>query len=758
MQQLIVKSLTGQHYTAQAIIDRNRRVNGERDITLSFSFNEINSEFIKDIETGWKLNFQGDWYHLFNEKTDVNGNKSFSGVLDFYHYMNGFWHMDEVENKSMTVQDAMIPLFKDKDYVLQIIDNFTASTMSYSKQQNSTERFSYFVDRFNAEYNIPIGTKTVQLRNKIGVTRNDVIIHEDDNLEDLSIDIDSSSFCTAIKGYYDFQKPKNTKDGEELVPTKEYDYISPMADKYGVIWGEPIHDERFSKLDSIKAACKEKQENSYKISYTIKKSLLGNALNEGDYVRFIAPSFNINTYVRVVEIKEQFDDELDLIDEEYTFGNENIATAFSKMQYEAIRDVSDIMRGKKAIPYSVLPKAVREATTVINAGSTTQFYYREDGIYGYNTSNPLGVTRYNANGIGFSQNGGQTFSNAMTYLGIVANAITTGTIDANNVRILGTSEDKYMLIDGDNLTSYGTYKRTWQGVTGLYETFTRIKSGIIRIRNEKLDRSLYYTDFGISTFVDGDGDEASSGTLAFFDNTYSTARGVTLQSNWGVVALKSALNRIILDAQATVNIESNTASIYLRPMKDNRNGKNEFRFWVKDNDSASDTDGVLSYGSITGGNTNYGSGIRFDKSLDGSTVYATNNNGDKGSGNFQAKDFIKTSTREIKKDILELSGGIDAIKSLTPVSYKYILDDSDDIGFIAEDSDCIAVADGKAISVQKVATWAVLATKEQQDIIEQHEEKIKQQEERINQQEESIKQQQETIDKLIERIEALENK
>ncbi|WP_157819991.1 hypothetical protein [Macrococcoides caseolyticum] len=40
MQQLIVKSLTGKHYTAQALIDRNRRINGERDITLSFLFNE----------------------------------------------------------------------------------------------------------------------------------------------------------------------------------------------------------------------------------------------------------------------------------------------------------------------------------------------------------------------------------------------------------------------------------------------------------------------------------------------------------------------------------------------------------------------------------------------------------------------------------------------------------------------------------------------------------------------------------------------
>ena len=90
-----------------------------------------------------------------------------------------------------------------------------------------------------------------------------------------------------------------------------------------------------------------------------------------------------------------------------------------------------------------------------------------------------------------------------------------------------------------------------------------------------------------------------------------------------------------------------------------------------------------------------------------------------------AKDFIKASSRELKTNIEPLVDGIERIKSLTPVAYDYKHDlengvESGDIGFIAEDSDCIAVADGKAISVQKVATWAVLATKEQQDIIEQH--------------------------------------
>ena len=68
----------------------------------------------------------------------------------------------------------------------------------------------------------------------------------------------------------------------------------------------------------------------------------------------------------------------------------------------------------------------------------------------------------------------------------------------------------------------------------------------------------------------------------------------------------------MLDANATVNIESEKASVYIRPMKENRNGNNEFRFWVKDNPQADDTDGVLSYGSVTTG-SEFGSGIRFDK-------------------------------------------------------------------------------------------------------------------------------------------------
>lgn len=448
---LTVIDLQGNHYTAISNVPRVQRVNGEREITLSFLHGEINDAFLSDIETGWKANFKGDIYHLFNEKEDKHGNKEFDAVLDFFHHFNGRWHVDEEENKSMTINDSIRPLFDGSDYVLQIIDNFYANTMSFSKQQNSTERFLYFIGRHKAEFNIPIGTKTVQIRNKIGVQRNDVLIHEDDNLIDFNINTDTGSFCTAIRYYYDFKATGDSEESTEKEPTKNDVYISPMASKYGVHYGEPIYDERFSVKANAEQAAKEKQESTWQSSFEIGAELFETPLGIGDEIPFVVPSKGINGYIRVVEINETFDEDGDLIEATYTFGNENIANQYRKMQYDAIQDVQDMLNGKKPIPYSVLPKAIREATNIINSGDTTQFYYRADGIYGYNTDNKNWVVRMNANGLGYSTDGGQTYSNAITHLGVVTEALTAGTIDANRITIFGDKGTNRIEIDGDKI-------------------------------------------------------------------------------------------------------------------------------------------------------------------------------------------------------------------------------------------------------------------------------------------------------------------
>lgn len=221
-------------------------------------------------------------------------------------------------------------------------------------------------------------------------------------------------------------------------------------------------------------------------------------------------------------------------------------------------------------------------------------------------------------------------------------------IDVNRVGIRGGDSINYIYLSQDKIEMAGTFQRTFRGNTQKDNVFMRAQGGYLRFRNNNQNRSLYYSDFGVSTYIDGDSSEAS-GTLQFFDYTYSptnSVRGVTLNSAGGAVALNSERNRIVLDANATVNIESETSSVYIRPMKNNRVGTNEFRFWTKLNDSVADTDGVLSYGSITElvekapASYSFGSAIRFDKSPKSRYIYATDKDGNIGTGDFYARNLL----------------------------------------------------------------------------------------------------------------------
>ncbi len=218
-------------------------------------------------------------------------------------------------------------------------------------------------------------------------------------------------------------------------------------------------------------------------------------------------------------------------------------------------------------------------------------------------------------------------------------------IDVNNVGIRGGDSSEYVHIKNDEITLYGTYTRDWASVTETNNVFTRLKDGHIRFRNNDKDRSIYISDLGISTFLDGSPTEAS-GTIQFFDHLYDpNIRGLTIRSGAGVLGLRSEGNKIVMEADDTVNIGSNKYSIYLRPFANTRSGINEFQFYVKDNTNPKDTDGVLLFGELSDPSRVAGAGIRFRKqgvrgfenvSEMEPLVYATNNNGDIGSGSFYA--------------------------------------------------------------------------------------------------------------------------
>ncbi|HDE9886089.1 TPA: hypothetical protein PD878_002475 [Staphylococcus aureus] len=198
-------------------------------------------------------------------------------------------------------------------------------------------------------------------------------------------------------------------------------------------------------------------------------------------------------------------------------------------------------------------------------------------------------------------------------------------INVNRIGIKGGNANRYVQVQNDFIELGGIVQRTWKGKRSIDDIFTRLKDGHLRFRNNTAGGSLYMSHFGISTYIDGEGEDGgSSGTIQWWDKTYSDSgmNGITINSYGGVVALTSDYNRIIIDSYASANIESREAPIYLSPNTKNKPGLNRFAFTLSNADSAYETDGYIMFGSDE--NYKYGAGLRFSKRSNKGLVQVVN--------------------------------------------------------------------------------------------------------------------------------------
>jgi len=582
---LFLLDLKGKEYPAIAEVNRKKRVNGQREISLSFLYDEINSDFIHDIEFGWKILFKGEWYTITVPAYALDGNNFSVGVdavLSFFVDMNGHYLQDEVENKSMTPAAYFRELFQDTGYNFVLVDNLSANTLNYQANKSKTERFLYGIDRFKGEY--VIRGKQAYIHDQIGSDK-DVILHEDLNIKDVSIEVDASGFHTWAKGFGD--KDDSEQDADYKL---EVSYESPLIAKHGYIEGPAIRDGSYKHKNALTEAVKKQVENSYKISSSIDAVDLTNngypemQFEEGDRIWLYVTDLKQNQQVRVMEIDETFDWEGNIIDAKYTLGNEGIATRYKTQQYSTLKDFSDILNGKKKIEKGWLDDAIQRASDIINGNLDSHFSYEAGEIIGINRDNPNGYMRFNTDGLGFSRDGGKTYRSAITYEGIVADAITTGTLRSiyiEAVEIYGSyiegstiiskrNDDDYIKLQGHNLTSYGIHNRSWLGDREDNQVRVMLQNGQFRARNDTKEWSTYLNDTGLATYADGDGGTIgnnqadASGYIEFHSDRYSPSgatSGTTIGSLAGRVALETGGARIYLN--------SKDASVRVSDMEDN---------------------------------------------------------------------------------------------------------------------------------------------------------------------------------------------
>ncbi|MED1603659.1 phage tail protein [Alkalihalophilus marmarensis] len=478
---VFLKDLTGKEYPAIAETKRIKRVNGQRQLTLAFLYTDINKDFMGKLEFGWKVLFGGEWYTITHPGYSTDGNYfsvNVTAVLSFFVDLNGYYLQDKAENKSFTAATFFKEVFSGTSYNYVLVSSFAANTLSFEDNQSKTQRFLYGIDRFSAEFTVR--GNAVYISDLAGSDK-DVILHDDLNINDVKIEVDASGFHTWARGYGDL--PEGEEGDYQLVIPP---YISPLAQKYGMIEGPAIKDGRFKEAGALTDAVKEQVENSYKLSTEIQAIDLTNngypgmILEEGDRVYLHVDRFNLNQQVRVMEVEEHFDWEGNIIDARYVVDNEAIAASYKTEQYNTLADFRDILSGKKKIGYSWLPEAVRRAAEIINGNQDSLFKYGAGEIIGINQGNPNGYMRFNTDGLGFSRNGGIDYETAMTYEGIVANAITAGELYAELVRIVG--RNGLIFMDGDEIRAINPNDPS--RFVQLSPNGLEIENGMIRVKGQ----------------------------------------------------------------------------------------------------------------------------------------------------------------------------------------------------------------------------------------------------------------------------------
>lgn len=197
------------------------------------------------------------------------------------------------------------------------------------------------------------------------------------------------------------------------------------------------------------------------------------------------------------------------------------------------------------------------------------------------------------------------------------NYLKAGTIDTDKFLVRGGSSIDYAMIDGSFMELRGRYNRTWRNSTTTHDVRTKLQNGHLRFRNDNLGRSLYMSEFGISTYVDGEGElGGSSGSVIWWDTEHSPSsqKGITVNSYGGTAALVSDQHHALVKSRYNATMQSTESNIDIHTHSDIT--QRRFRF-TKSTDRLQ---GYLLFGD------NDFKGLRFDNSSNGIVQVVDSNN------------------------------------------------------------------------------------------------------------------------------------
>ncbi|MGM0206429.1 hypothetical protein IGI96_000898 [Enterococcus sp. DIV0421] len=312
---------TGKQHVAIAECQKTKGVNGEKSLSGTIY---TNNEVLEGIGRGWRIQFEDDTYCLIYVNPIDEGNRiiiEFDAVHEFFFDMKKSCVYGELSG-SNTAKSYLDFIFEDSDYDYRLEVTVPAFEKENFGMKNRLDLFKDFISSTGVEFSV--SGKIVRILEKVG-TNLSTIVKKGFNLNQLRIEKDSSEFITYLKGYGAFIDPEDESQGR-----LEVEYLSPLADIYGVLEGDPIIDERYSIANNFIERLKSEVEESYTLAVSIDMEDLTQAgyeydqPHEGDYIMAINKDLGFEQKIRIMSYTTSYDTEGNIIDHDVSCGSENI--------------------------------------------------------------------------------------------------------------------------------------------------------------------------------------------------------------------------------------------------------------------------------------------------------------------------------------------------------------------------------------------------------------------------------------------------
>ena len=417
---LAVKDLNGEVYALSGAsnIKRVRRVNGEKELSLTLEKTRQNAHFFDDIEKLWRvIDFNGEEYPVLLYRDIAEGEgyvREFSCLHSFFDDMRNHVVYESFSG-SRTFIAMMNFIFNGSGYELNIQDAFYAQDFENFGDDYGLELFKTALERYQAEFSVD--GKTVTLRTKIGDITDFQYRHKF-NLASIEREVDALDFSTYGEGY--------GKGGVKVT------YTSPLAEIYGIRPIKAIRDERFTIAQSLTDRVQEAVDSTLKIALTVKLTDLRasgynkNHPNEGDTIILVDDRFGLKVDTRIVEITEILHPNGTVLDCDVMLSNFSNIFEQQRRIHNATKTLADAIEGTRPLPFEALAYAVQRATIDLQNAQTEVFFPENGGFLLVSKTNPNEIVVINSAGIGVSDDAGQTFENALTGKGVVAERVIAG--------------------------------------------------------------------------------------------------------------------------------------------------------------------------------------------------------------------------------------------------------------------------------------------------------------------------------------------